>query len=359
MSYPGGPARVKRRDGMKGSRQDRDHFVSRIQRRARWAHRRARLGRILGDARGFQAAVYDATFRDDTEAVTYFYALANDHLPDFEQPEWLNEKIRWQFLHHRNPLMSLAADKIAVRDYLDFKGARVRGPELIAFGSAPEGLAATDLPARFVLKSSYGSGQVRIVDATPAARADLERTVAGWVEFDQWRHTGGLHYRDLPRRWLVEEFVPATREKLEFKVFCFMGEPVFISVITERDGSEYSRAMFDTDWQRLHYGTRGLAHDPRPVARPDDLATVLEQARLLSEDFLHVRVDFLKFDGRLVFSELTFASLAARHPFEPVEKNAEFGALIDLDRADEYLARGTRIAADLGWPGIRADRTAA
>ncbi len=100
----------------------------------------------------------------------------NDHLPDFEHPTWLNEKIRWQFLHHRNPLMSLAADKIAVRDYLDFKGAAVRAPELIAFGSAPEDLAATELPARFVLKSSHGSGQVRIVDETPVARAELMRT---------------------------------------------------------------------------------------------------------------------------------------------------------------------------------------
>ena len=44
---------------------------------------------------------------------------------------------------------------------------------------------------------------------------------------------------------------------------------------------------------------------------------MLAEARRLSEDFLHVRVDFLKFDGRLYFSELTFANLAARQPFMP------------------------------------------
>jgi hypothetical protein len=61
-------------------------------------------------------------------------------------------------------------------------------------------------------------------------------------------------------------------------------------------------------------------------------------------------VDFLKFDERLVFSELTFASLAARMPFEPIEKNAELGAMIDLGRANAVLERGKRAAADLGWP---------
>ena len=321
----------------------------------RWNHRCARLGRLLGATGGLQAAVYDATFRSDAEAVSYFYALTNDHLPDLDHPTWLNEKIRWQFLHHRNPLMSLAADKIAVREYLLHKQARVEAPAMIATGAAPDDLLAVDLPARFVLKTAHGSGQIRIVDGTtPVPRPELVRQLGAWAEFDQWRHTGELHYRDVPHRWLVEEYVPATREKLEFKVFCFHGEPAFISVITDRDGDAYSRVIFDTDWRRVPFGSRGRAHDPRPVPRPADLDRVLALARLLSEDFLHVRVDFLKFDDRLVFSELTFASLAACHPFRPIEYNRELGTLINLDRATEYLARGRRIANQLGWKAAAA-----
>ena len=338
---------------MERTRSERDRFVTRIDRRMRWMHRCARLGRLFGATGGLQAAVYDATFRSDAEAVSYFYALTNDHLPDLDDPTWLNEKIRWQFLHHRNPLMSLAADKIAVREYLLHKQARVAAPAMIATGAAPDELLAVDLPARFVLKTAHGSGQIRIVDGTtPVPRPELVRQLGAWAEFDQWRHTGELHYRDVPHRWLVEEYVPATREKLEFKVFCFHGEPAFISVITDRDGDAYSRVIFDTDWRRVPFGSRGRAHDPRPVPRPADLDRVLALARLLSEDFLHVRVDFLKFDGRLVFSELTFANLAARIPFEPVEMNAELGAKIDLGRAAEALAKGRRIAADLGWPRV-------
>ena len=76
---------------------------------------------------------------------------------------------------------------------------------------------------------------------------------------------------------------------------------------------------------------------------------MLAEARRLSEDFLHVRVDFLRFDGRLVFSELTFANLAAGVPFAPKWMNRELGSMMDLRRAPGYLERGHRIAEHLRW----------
>jgi hypothetical protein len=114
---------------------DRNAFVARIERRRSLVYRLGRLRRRLGGAaRPLETEVYDRTFRSDAEAVAYHYARHNDHLPDLDDPVWLNEKIRWQFLHHPNPLMTLAADKIAVRDYLAFKGARIAPPALIAVG---------------------------------------------------------------------------------------------------------------------------------------------------------------------------------------------------------------------------------
>lgn len=330
---------------------DRDRFVAEIDRRKRWARGMVRAKRALGMQKTpIQAAVYDATFRSDTEALTYLYARRNDHLPDLEDPVWLNEKIRWQFLHHPNPLMSLAADKISVRDYLRLKGAAIEVPQVLAMGSDPADLLTADLPDRFVLKSAYGSGQNHIEDGSlRTPRAELARKAAVWAGYDQWRSTGEFHYRPIPKRWLVEEYVPASGQKLEYKVFCMQGEPILISVITERTATGIKRVLHDVNWNRLGYATRGIMNDSREVPRPDDLDFILDEARRLSADFLHVRVDFLKFGGRLVFSELTFASLAARIPYEPIGVNVELGALMDLRQAPERLARGRRIAAELGW----------
>lgn len=331
----------------------RDDFVARVRRRRRWARVRLKgLRLLIPDKKPFQAALYEATFRSDEEAVAYHYARLNDHLPDLEHPVWLDEKIRWQFLNHPNPLMGYVADKIAVRAYLRLEGARILAPELIMTGSVPEELAEAELPESFVLKSTFGSGQNHIEKPgmhTP--RAELIAKVASWMEYDQWRETGEFHYRSIRKRWLVEEYLP-TREKMyEYKIYCFMGEPVFISVITERnvDGISGVRgvryAVFDTDWKRMPFAWREGKEDPRDVPRPPALELLVEEARRLSRCFLHVRVDILNCDGRLAFSELTFASMAARIPLVPLSFNEQFGEMMNLERAPEYLELGKSMIA--------------
>ena len=80
---------------------DRDAYVRRMERRVRWGWRVSRMRRRLpGSNVPVQAAAYDRAFRSDAEAVTYHYAVRNDHLPDFDRPTWINEKVRWQFLNH-------------------------------------------------------------------------------------------------------------------------------------------------------------------------------------------------------------------------------------------------------------------
>ncbi len=332
---------------------DRDDFVARIVWRRRWARIGLRGRRLLiPDKRPLQEALYEATFHSDAEAVAYHYARRNDHLPDLDHPVWLDEKIRWQFLNHPNPLMSYAADKIAVREYLRFMGAQIAAPKLIATGSDPEELADAELPASFVLKSNFGSGQNHIEKPgmhTP--REELIAKVSQWMAYDQWRQTGEFFYRSISKRWLVEEYLPSREKMYEYKVYCFMGEPVFLSVITERNvdgqpglqGTKF--AVFDINWRRMPFGWREGKDDARDIPRPSVLDLLIEEARRLSRCFMHVRVDFLCCDGRFAFSELTFASMAARVPFVPLSFNERFGQMMNLELAPEYLELGQSVIA--------------
>ncbi len=332
---------------------DRDGFVRRIERRRRWVSRLCNAGKRLHLVEGsVQAAVHRATFRSEEELVAYSYAQTNDHLPDLEHPVWFNEKVRWQFLHHANPLMSLAAEKIAVRDYLRFKGARIDAPRLLATFDSPEEIADFDFPQRFALKAAFGTGHNHLSDGSRVTpRAELVRKAASWLDWDQWRSTGEFHYRSQPKRWLVEEFLPCSGGQVEYKIFCMMGRPIFVLVITDREGpNTYRRRVLDCDWKPAAFHWSGFPPETTPIPRPPDLDLMLEEAARLSEDFMHVRVDFLRCDDRLVFSELTFASSAARVPFTPVAANVMLGDMLDLERAQEYLDRGRCIARTLGWP---------
>jgi TupA-like ATPgrasp len=329
---------------------DRDGFVRRVERRraaVRWGYH-ARRGIGLAPQWG-QAEIYDGTFRSDHEAVSYFYALKNDHLPDFDRPTWINEKIRWQFVHHPNPLMGLAADKLTVREYLRYKGASLPAPEIVASGATVQELRQARLPQRYVLKASAASGQNHFEDpASPTPRATLAAKFERWALYDYWRYAAELHYRGLPHRWLAEELLGPREGIVEYKFYCIHGEPMFILVISDRRGPRYSSALFDLDWRPVDFHWRGYSPDAKSTPRPARLGTMIEEARRLSEDFLHVRVDFMQVGQRLLFSELTFSGGAARNPLVPLVRNVEIGALLDLRRAPEYLERGERIARQLG-----------
>ncbi len=336
---------------------DRDAFVARIDRQRRWLGRGAKVLRALGLLRRpEQEAVYDRVFSSEAEMVSYAYARKNDHLPDLVNPVWYNEKVRWQFLNHRNPLMSLVADKIAVRDYIHYRDGRIQPPSLIAHGWTAEELATAVLPKEFVLKTSFGSGQNYIERADKATpRSVLVAKFNAWMHYDQWRSTGEFHYRYVPKRWLAEEYVPSNAgEQVEYKVFCMMGEPVFILVVKGRTAAGYRRNLYTPDWEPTDFHWKGFPIDPEPVPRPERLDEMLEDSRRYGQDFLSVRVDFFgSTGGRLDFSELTFASAAARVPFTPDEANVRLGDTIDLSRAGEYLERGARIARELNWPPKR------
>lgn len=337
----------------------RNRFMRTMERRLRVARWKTRLQRrLFGLDRSFAAAVFEKAFRSDAEAVSYFYARHNDHLPDLTDPKRLNEKIRWQFVHHPNPLMRLCADKFAVRDYLSYKGASIAAPKVYAILDDPAGLLSAELPERFVMKPTFSSGRMHVEDGSdPTPRAALVALAAQWTNAEHWPRYGELHYRGLPKRWLVEELLSSSFRRLEYKIFCFMGRPEFVEVITRREGTVLTHALYDPDWRRVPFEQEGTISDPRDIPRPAMLHLLLAQAQLLSEDFMHVRVDFLHFDDRVAFSELTFADMAAVGHYVPDSVDFDLGALIDLTQADRYLERGKAVVRAIEGGGPSAARS--
>lgn len=330
---------------------DRNEYVRRMERRHVWAWRISKLRRsFTSTSRTLQAEAYERAFPRDLDAVTYHYAVKNDHLPDFDNPRWVNEKIRWQFLNHDNPLMSLAADKAAVRDYLDYKGAQILAPELYSVFSSGQEFAEADLPERFVLKSTFGYSQNHFVNETDGVeRRRLAGKIAGWNTWDHWRMMGELHYRGIEKRWLAEEVICDMPKVREYKFYCIHGQPIFVLYITGREDGEYKHALFDMNWQPLDFHWNGHAHPTAGLPkRPENFELLVAEAKRLSEDFMHVRVDFLQSEKRFYFSELTFSGGAARNPFIPFIKNEILGEMLDLRRAGEYLERGRAITSILG-----------
>ena len=77
---------------------------------------------------------------------------------DLKDPRRFTEKIQWYKLYYKNPVMSVCADKFAVREYIRDKGLGHILTDLYAVYERPEDIRLDQLPEKFVLKLSNGSG---------------------------------------------------------------------------------------------------------------------------------------------------------------------------------------------------------
>ena len=82
----------------------------------------------------------------------------------------------------------------------------------------------------------------------------------------------------------------------------------------DRGNPEYGfkSAFFDLNWNNISEGNVKGKHAPNPSdslpEKPKSLEKMLEYARILSEDFPEVRVDFYEINEEPIFGELTFTT---------------------------------------------------
>ncbi|MBR9843987.1 MAG: hypothetical protein GYB25_12565 [Rhodobacteraceae bacterium] len=314
-------------------------LIEGVQQRAKQARRRARF--MPRSAR--QAFIYDTTFRNEIEAVAYFLAENTGHVPDFTNPTLYSERLRGQFLTHPNPLLSIAADKIAMRAYCDLFDLPIRPPRLLATFDNPTDLIPAELPETCMIKISDGC-KMNLLHAPgmPVTPFAYRRFLRQKWHIDHWRRHAELHYRDIPKRILVEEALLPVSAIREPMIFCAMGEPYLMIEETHRTALQDRLAPLEVTRQGRQsaplstYGTK------------PEIDAMLQTARLLSENLSHCRIDFMRIDTRLYLSEITISPRGYYVPLETPLHEELRCSLLDMSRLPELLEKGRKIAADLG-----------
>lgn len=258
--------------------------------------------------------------------------------PRLDAPVTLNEKIQADKLRPADPSRAMAADKLAVRDYV----AKACTPDLLVpllgTWARPRQVDFGALPDAFVLKDSHTSGDVLVVRdkarlPIPATRA----LMAQWLRRDYALQSLEPQYRDIPRRLLAEALLlqPDGSLPLDYKFHCFAGRPVAVQVDIDRETC-HRRNFYtpDASWRLLPFvwsekrpdGTPAWPNGPG-VPRPDALGEMLAVAERLAAPWPYVRVDLYCLGTRVYFGELTFHHGSGFEPFWPPAQDAAFGAL--------------------------------
>ena len=184
------------------------------------------------------------------------------------------------------------------------------GPEILprvyCVTSDPAAIPFADLPRRFVVKPTHGSGWVRLILDKAALDVDeLLNACNHWLATNYYDRSRERHYRKITPRIMVEEFIDdgSGAAPMDYKFFTFHGKVHLIQI----DGSRFTHhrcALYDRHWQDT--GARvQLDRFDGPVSEPPNLDLMLQTAETLGAGLDFVRVDLYDVGDRIYVPQCT------------------------------------------------------
>lgn len=263
-----------------------------------------------------------------------YFALMKKRL-NLKNPGTFNEKINWLKFNvfPKDPLVIRCSDKIAVREYIAEKNCGNLLNDLYGTWNAAENIDWEVLPDQFVLKCNHGCGyNILCTDKSKLDKKETIKQLNSWLKEPFWKVSCEPHYKQIVPQILCEKYLG--RNIIDYKFFCFDGEPLFFYISQNNDGDFHDGrfAMFDTEGNYAPFQRADHKQFEEKPEIPVQLKEMLEICRCLSEDFPFVRVDLFVIDGRIYFSELTFTPCSGMMPLSPETADAELGQKLMIER---------------------------
>ena len=250
---------------------------------------------------------------------------------NLDVPRTFNEKIQWLKLRHRDPRLTRLVDKYAVRDFVRERIGEDYLIPLLGVYEHADDILFKQLPARFAIKATHGSGwNLLCFDKDQYDWELAQRKIAHWLNLNFFQVGREWAYREVPPRIICEELIDDGNGQSppDYKFFCFHGEPQLIQVDLNRF-SGHQRNLYDTQWNLMPVEFEYPVGNPEPRA-PANIGEMMDVAKLLSDGFPFVRVDLYSTQGKIYFGEMTFFPEKGVGRFRPYRFDEEFGRHLDL-----------------------------
>ena len=312
--------------------------------------RKTAIKQLRADIGEFMASIISNFFRwlPDATYLKLLYRFKMGHRLDLKNPQTFTEKLQWLKLYNRKPEYTKMVDKYAVKEYVAKKIGEEYIIPTLGVWDRPEDIDWASLPNQFVLKTTHGGGGGGVVICKDKATFDKTSAIIKLKESmasDIYSYLREWPYKNVPKRIIAEKFMapeksPAPKDLLDYKFFCFNGEPKYCQVIRDRHTKE-TIDFYDMDWNHQEFVgllpqsniADVISNGLTPVARPKNLEEMKEICRKLSKDIPFVRVDLYVIDDKNYFGELTLYPASGIGFFTPEEWNDKLGDLLTLPNA--------------------------
>jgi len=271
-----------------------------------------------------------------------YYDMFKRHI-DWENPEDINEKMQWLKFYTDTSKWPELADKYRVREWVKSKGLEHILNKLYAVFKNEKEIDLSVLPQSFVLKLNNGCKDRLIIrDKNQQNIKDVYRHFKKHRKKTKGPRTAEHYYLKIkPCVILAEKLLIDNKSNselvMDYKFYCFHGEPKYIELIngrTEESQSTYIMQIYDMNWNYLEGVIKNEPGDNihNKCPKPESFEEMKKICRILSADFPFVRVDLYEIDGKPIFGEMTFTPNAGRDDEYTQGFLYQMGNNIDLTR---------------------------
>ncbi|MCT2538306.1 ATP-grasp fold amidoligase family protein [Sedimentimonas flavescens] len=252
------------------------------------------------------------------------------YTPNFDNPKRFSEKLIKRILFDHEPYYLLYGNKAYAPIF--FGQRKIEGLHFAKRFKVRRTLVPSDfddLPNRFVVKTSYGSGLTEIVNDkasldVPAVCERFNRILP---------HRKNAHRHEFPYYCAVfdEHLGPAYGEPAaDYKFHCFrQKDGSYEALLRYGDGrsQELRLTWFDEALEKLsiEYGTH-REHDELPRF-PDQIDEMFRIAKQIAAGFDYIRVDLFLSEGKVYLGEVSPFGGGGKKPIKPVEWDFKLGEM--------------------------------
>lgn len=269
-------------------------------------------------------------FIPDEPMIRFQYWMKHHRFLNLNDPQRYTEKLQWYKLYYRNELMPICVDKYQVRRYIESKGLSDILVELYGVYDKAEDIPFDNLPEKFVLKTSNGSGtNIICKNKSKLSRTEVIEKVNRFLKQSsasagrEWAYAQGTPKIIIEE--LLEDSTNSDGSISDYKHLCFNGKPEYIVLDVDRF-TKHKRNIYDINWSDLHVASDcPCIEEGRKIEKPANYERMIDIAKILSEDFPAVRVDLYNINGRIYFGELTFFPWSGYVQFTPDSFDFDMG----------------------------------
>ncbi len=259
---------------------------------------------------------------------------------NLKTPKTINEKIQWLKLYDRTSLHTLCADKYLVRDYVTSKIDEKYLVPLVQVAKSTTEINPNTLPDYpVIIKTNHDSGTCFIIrdqfkEDWNCIKKNLNKSLKRnfYYKGREWQ------YKNIKPLIVIEKLLMDSKGEIpmDYKVHCFNGTAMLISIDVDRNTPNHCRNWYDKDWNSLSLKWSSKYNKTfEEIEKPNVFNEMISLSEILSKDFIYVRVDWYNVEDKLYFGELTFHHDSGFLPIEPLEWDLKIGNMLDLPKVDK------------------------